>query len=123
MEKPLLIFDGDCAFCSSSARLLDRMTRQKLRIEPYQFLDLESMGISLGDAQSAVQFLSNGQRFSGARAIAEALVASKTFWASAGWFIKAPVILSFAELVYMLIAKNRHRLPGGTPACQLRPKA
>lgn len=119
MSKPLFIFDGDCSFCTSSARVLDRMTKGRLNVQPYQFLDLKKLGLKLSDAQSAVQFLSNGDRFSGAKAIAEALITAKTPWLIAGWFIKTPVILSFAELVYLLVAKNRHRLPGGTPACQL----
>lgn len=122
MGKPIFIFDGDCSFCSSSARLLDRLTRQNLNIQPYQFLDLEALSIRLEDAQSAVQFLHKGERYSGARAIGEALVVAKTAWSVAGWLIKAPVVLSFAELVYLLVAKNRHRLPGGTPACELKAK-
>lgn len=120
MGKPLFIFDGDCSFCSSSARLLERMTRGRLDIQPYQFLDLEKSGVKLEDAQAAVQFLNAESRYSGARAIAEALVRSKTIWSIVGWFIKAPVILSFAELIYLWVAKNRHRLPGGTPACQVK---
>lgn len=123
MGKPIFIFDGDCSFCTSSARLLDRLTSQSLNIQPYQFLDLEAFGIRLEDAESAVQFLHKGERYSGARAIGEALASAKTLWSVAGWFIKTPVILSFAELVYLLIAKNRHRLPGGTPACELKPKS
>lgn len=123
MGKPLFIIDGDCSFCSSSARLLDRLTHQKLNIQPYQHLDLDGVGIRLEDAQNAVQFLDRGERYSGARAIGEALASAKTPWSIAGWFIKTPVILSFAELVYLLIAKNRHRLPGGTPACELKPKS
>lgn len=120
MSKPLFVFDGDCSFCSSSARLLDRLTNQNLNIQPYQFLDLEAVGVRIEDAQSAVQFVHKGERYSGARAIGEALVASKTVWSIAGWLVKAPVVLSFAELVYLLVAKNRHRLPGGTPACELK---
>ncbi|BDQ00728.1 DUF393 domain-containing protein [Aquiluna sp. KACHI24] len=115
----LFIFDGDCSFCSTSARFLEKITRHRVPIKPYQFLNLEQVGVPRQDAEAAVQFLIAGERYQGARAIAEALIASKTTWVLAGWFIKTPVILSFAELVYLLVAKNRHRLPGGTPACKL----
>lgn len=115
----LFIFDGDCAFCSTSARLLKKMTQGRILIEPYQFLELEQLGVPAEDASSAVQFLTDENRYQGARAIAEALIASRTPCAFVGWLIKAPVILSFAELTYLLVAKNRHRLPGGTPACKL----
>lgn len=121
MTNLLFIFDGDCSFCSSSARLLEKMTKGRISIKPYQFLDLTEISVPLQDALSAVQFLTAGERYQGARAIAEALISSRTGWAAAGWFIKTPVILSFAELVYLLVAKNRHRLPGGTPACKIEP--
>lgn len=121
MGKPLFIFDGDCAFCSSSARLLERMTQGRLNIQPYQFLDLGKLGLELSEAQSAVQLVTENSRYSGARAIAEALIQGRTVWSVVGWLIKTPVILSFAELIYLWVAKNRHRLPGGTPACQMKP--
>lgn len=117
--SPLFIFDGDCSFCSSSARLLDKIMKGRIAIEPYQFLDLKALGVPLEDAERAVQFLVRGERYQGARAIAEALITSKTRWALAGWFIRTPVFVSFAELIYLMVAKNRHRLPGGTPACKM----
>ena len=40
-ELPLLIFDGDCAFCSSSVRVGQRRIKRMPRAEPYQFLELE----------------------------------------------------------------------------------
>ena len=115
----LFVFDGDCAFCSSANRLLLRMTKNKIESRPYQHLELEKLGLSLQQAQSAVQYLSNDQRFSGARAIAEYLIDSKTAWSLAGRIMRFPVILSFAEIIYELVATNRHRLPGGTPECEL----
>ncbi len=121
MGKPLFIFDGDCAFCSSSARLLEGMTKGRIDIQPYQFLDLDKLDVELVEAQSAVQFLTEDARYSAARAIAEALIQGRTVWSIAGWLLKTPVILSFAELMYLWVAKNRHRLPGGTPACQMKP--
>jgi predicted DCC family thiol-disulfide oxidoreductase YuxK len=118
-SKQVLIFDGDCAFCSSSARLLRRMTRNKIAIEPYQKLDLESLGLTSELTSKAVYFVSGNTRFVAAAAIAQALISSKTIWALAGWFLKLPVIRSIAKPIYYLVAANRHRLPGGTPECQL----
>lgn len=97
------------------------MTKGRLDIQPYQFLDLDKLDVELVEAQSAVQFLTDDARYSAARAIAEALIQGRTVWYFAGWLLKTPVILSFAELIYLWVAKNRHRLPGGTPACQMKP--
>ncbi len=118
-SKQVLIFDGDCAFCSSSARLLRKMTRHKIPIEPYQKLDLESLGLTSELTSKAVYFASGTTRYVAAAAIAQALIESKTIWALAGWFLKLPVIRNIAKPIYYLVAANRHRLPGGTPECQL----
>lgn len=122
MTGPLFIFDGDCAFCSSSMRTLRKMTRSKINSKPFQVLDFTELPTNRELAELSVLYLKAGFVYRGARAIAEYLIDSKTLWALAGWFIKTPVILSFAELAYDLVAKNRHRLPGGTPECQIEPK-
>ena len=119
----LFVFDGDCAFCSSSMRVLRKMTKGRIESVPYQFLNLEQIGLLRSEAESAVQYLSNESRYRGAEAIARCLMDAKTIWSALGWIMRAPVILSFAEIVYSLVAANRHRLPGGTPECQLRPKS
>lgn len=119
VTRQVLIFDGDCAFCSSSARLLRKMTKNKIAIEPYQKLDLEALDLSAELTSKAVYFVSGGTRFVAAAAIAQALIESKTPWALAGWFLNLPVIRSIAKPIYYLVAANRHRLPGGTPECQL----
>lgn len=99
------------------------MTKGRIQASPYQHLDLESLGVSLAEAESAVQYLRDGRQLKGAEAIARCLMDSKTMWAGAGWLMRAPVVLSFAEMIYSAVAANRHRLPGGTPECQLKPKS
>ncbi len=121
MER-VFLFDGDCAFCTSSANLLKKLTAHRIAIEPYQFVDLAKLGISKEACEQAVQYL-NPSHFEAARAIAQVLIDAKTPWAIAGWILRAPVILSFAELVYVWVSKNRHKLPGGTPACELNPRS
>jgi predicted DCC family thiol-disulfide oxidoreductase YuxK len=119
----LFIFDGDCAFCSSSMRLLRKMTKGRITSSPYQFRNLDELGVSLDEAESAVQYIRGEVRLKGAEAIAYYLMDSKAVWSAAGWLMRAPVILSFAEIIYSVVAKNRHRLPGGTPECQLKPRS
>jgi predicted DCC family thiol-disulfide oxidoreductase YuxK len=104
-------------------RVLRKMTKGRIESAPYQFLDLDQIGLLRSEAESAVQYLSNEKRYRGAEAIARCLMDSKTIWSTLGWIVRAPVILSFAEIVYSVVAANRHRLPGGTPECQLRPKS
>jgi predicted DCC family thiol-disulfide oxidoreductase YuxK len=103
-------------------RVLRKMTGSRINSQPFQTLSFENLGTSRELAELSVLYLKQGSVYRGARAIAEFLIDSKTPWLIAGWFIKTPVILSFAELAYDLVAKNRHRLPGGTPECQIEPK-
>lgn len=114
-----MIFDGDCAFCSSSARILKKITRGKIAIEPYQLLDLKLFGLTEDQTSKAVYYIGK-KTYVANRAIAQFLIDSKTVWAVFGLLINLPIISWVAEKVYYWIAKNRHRLPGGTPECSLR---
>ncbi len=115
----VLIFDGDCKFCSSSARAFARMTKGRIETLPYQRADLAKLGVSLEQCEQAVQYLAKGEKYSGHLAIAQGLIDSKTLWSAAGYVLKWPVITSVAFVVYQWVSANRHRLPGGTPACSL----
>ena len=119
VKTPLMIFDGDCAFCSSSARVLRKLTKNNLPIEPYQFLKLSDYDLNEELTSKAVYYVTSKESYAGAKAIARFLLDSKTPWALLGFLLNLPVIISIAELVYAWIAKNRHRLPGGTPECSL----
>ncbi|MDB4018655.1 DUF393 domain-containing protein [Aquiluna sp.] len=118
-NEQLLIFDGDCAICSTSARVLKKMIKDRIAIKPYQRLDLAEYGLSSELTSKAVYYISGKKRYVAAAAMAQVLIDSKTIWAVAGWFIKLPLIRTLAKRVYYVIAANRHRLPGGTPECQL----
>ena len=46
---PVLVYDGDCAFCSTSARFAARWLRRSpadYAIEPWQRLDLVALGLT-----------------------------------------------------------------------------
>jgi predicted DCC family thiol-disulfide oxidoreductase YuxK len=46
MESKLMIFDGNCAFCSSSAKVLRKMAKNRIAIRPYQLLKLSDYGLN-----------------------------------------------------------------------------
>jgi predicted DCC family thiol-disulfide oxidoreductase YuxK len=71
------------------------------------------------DAVAAVQWVArDGRTDAGAAAVARLLIAAGRLWAVLGRFLLLPVIRFVAERVYRVVAANRHRLPGGTPACR-----
>jgi predicted DCC family thiol-disulfide oxidoreductase YuxK len=123
---PWLIFDGDCAFCTSSAywlaRRLHRQVGPNARIVPWQFTDLSALGITAARAQREALWVgTEGAIYGGAPAFAEWLRFRGGPYGVAGYVMELPVVRTLAAAVYRVIAKNRHRMPGGSPACALPP--
>jgi len=117
--RPVLVFDGDCAFCTSSAHLLERIG-PKAEIVAWQLADLDEMGITAAQATEAVQWIGvDGAVRSGHEAIAAALGTAGWPWRLTGRLITLPGISTLAAVTYRWIARNRYRLPGGTPACAI----
>lgn len=115
--RPVLVFDGDCAFCTTSVRVLER-TGPDAEIVAWQLTDLAVLGLSEEEAAAAVQWVEiDGAVRSGHEAIAAALKTAGGAWKIAGRLILLPGVSWLAAWGYRLIAANRHRLPGGTPAC------
>lgn len=114
----MLVFDGDCAFCSSCARLLERRVRPDAEIVAWQVADLDELGITGAQAATAVRWVeADGSVRTGHEAIAAAFGAARPAWRAAGRALLLPGIAPLAAVSYRLVARNRHRLPGGTPAC------
>ena len=99
------------------------MTKNRIAIEPYQHLTLKDYDLTEEQTSKSVYFVTQTETFSAAKAIAKCLIASRTPWSTAGFLLNIPVVISVAELVYVLVAKNRHRLPGGTPECSMPSEA
>jgi predicted DCC family thiol-disulfide oxidoreductase YuxK len=116
-RRPVLVFDGDCAFCTSCAHLLERIGPEA-DVVAWQLSDLQELGITAEQAAEAVRWIgADGSVRSGHEAIAAALGTAGRGWRIAGRAIVLPGVSWPAAAVYRAVARNRHRLPGGTPAC------
>ncbi len=116
---PVLVFDGDCSFCTSAANKARAWLRLP-QVEPWQNLDLDELGLTTAECSAALQWVDRqGQVRSGHLAIASALRYRGGAWGMVGRGIALPGLNQLSAVVYRLIARNRHRLPGGTPACRL----
>ncbi len=119
-RRPILLYDGDCGFCTQSARLVERWIPTTAAVEPWQFADLAAIGTTATQAQDEVLwFAGDGRSYGGAQAIARLLQDAGGAWAILGALIRVPPIRWIAHVVYRVVAANRYRLPGGTPACAL----
>ena len=120
MEGPLLVFDGDCAFCARSVRFVEKRIRRHPEIRSWQSLDLDTLGLTQAECEEAVQWVgADGQRASAHLAVARTLIHGGRGWAILGRVVLLPGIRSLAGVVYRWIARNRHRMPGGTAECNL----
>jgi predicted DCC family thiol-disulfide oxidoreductase YuxK len=122
-KAPLLVYDGDCSFCSSSARWLTARWQGPEQAVAWQHLSadqLERLGLTLDDVRCAAWWVDpTGRRSRGHLAIARALSAAHGWPSVVGHILLVPPFRWLAAGTYPLIARWRHRLPGGTPACRM----
>ncbi|HEX4838136.1 MAG TPA: DUF393 domain-containing protein [Solirubrobacteraceae bacterium] len=121
--RPVLLYDGDCAFCTSCARVLERIGPDA-EILAWQSTDLAELGITEEQVTDAVQWVQiDGTVRSGHEAIAAILNTAGRIWKITGRVILLPGITWMAAKIYRSVADNRYRLPGSTPACARSPVA
>lgn len=117
-----LIFDGDCAFCTKWAVWSKNIA--PIRIVPWQWSEeyLAEKGIALATARRYVLLVSETSHrvYLGHKAVGKVLKSSRfrrhrLLGNILGWKILGPLM----RLGYLLVARNRHLLPGGTPMCRM----
>lgn len=112
MTRPVLLFDGDCAFCRSCARLAEERIGPDAEVVAYQLADLAELGVSEEQATDALQWVEpDGTVRSGHEAVAAMLSTSSPIWRLIGRILLLPGISWAAAQIYRLVAANRHRLP------------
>lgn len=120
VAAPLMIYDGDCGFCTVSARWLERGLPPAADVRPWQALDLGALGLTEHDVTTAAWWIdASGRSHRGSRGIARALAASRGWRKAVGWLLLAPPVSWLAVPLYAVVARNRHRMPGATDACRV----
>jgi predicted DCC family thiol-disulfide oxidoreductase YuxK len=121
--QPTLIYDGDCAFCSSAARWVSRRWTRQADAVAWQRLGTEGLadlGLREDDVRRAAYWVEpDGRLFRGHAAVARALGAGDGWMRAASLALSAPPGSWLARPAYWLVARYRHRLPGATDACRL----
>ena len=123
--RPTLVYDGDCAMCTRLSAFVARRIRRTSRdfgIVAFQFAELSELGLTEAECTAALQWVdADGVAHAGPNAIARLLRSGRVPWRPLGWALSAPGASRVAWPVYQWVADNRHRLPGGTPACSMPP--
>jgi len=122
-ERPVLLYDGDCSFCTLSVQWVERHLPVLPDLQPWQVADLTALGVTEAEATHSVQWVEpSGRVSSGAAAVAWLLVASGGGWSVLGRLMLVPPVSWLAAGLYRLVATFRGRLPGVTPSCALPPE-
>ena len=118
--QPVLIFDGDCAVCTSCAEWARRHVSGAVTIVPWQRADLAAYGLTPDDGARAAWWISPaGRRYRAHLAVGQTLRHCRGWWPVAGRLLSVPPISWVGALLYPVVARYRHLLPGATPACRL----
>lgn len=90
--------------------------------QPWQWLDLDALGLTLDDVTHYAWVITGSHHYGGHLAFSALLRMQRGFgWRFLGNLLRTPPYSAAAAVGYQLIARNRSRLPGGTPACALPP--
>ncbi len=118
-QSGLLLYDGECGFCSRSVRLLERIARKP-------FEKRASSEVLAGLPEEVAQTVSgqmlwlepDGTIWGGSQALLRAL--SATGWPALAFLLGNPIVRPLTRALYRLVARWRHRL---TPAaCEVPPR-
>ena len=117
-----LIFDGDCGFCTSTANVIVRRSSVPITAHAWQLTDVAQFGLTEAQTAERVYLVLGDETFGGHLAFAYLLFIQRNWFLKAlGWLLTVPPLCWLAAPGYALVARYRHRLPGGTPACKLPP--
>jgi len=119
-SKAVLIFDGDCGFCTTVSNYIVKDTKKPVVAEAWQLVDVSKYGLTKEQTASRVYLIMDGKTYPANRAVAKLLANKNNLLLCAiGYLLMIPPISWLAIPGYYLVAKYRHKLPGGTPACKL----
>ncbi len=119
---PFVLFDADCGFCTALVRRMQgRWIRARVTAVAYQSADLDSFGLTAAECAEQLHVVDGPRVFRGGSAIARILQAARFPWPTAGRVLTLPVLRGAFQWVYALLARNRHRLPGGGDGCEMPP--
>jgi len=113
--QPQLVTDGDCGFCQTSAAWLERHFPGEWVNKPNSTIELAAIGISDAEANSRVWYVTHSgeyaKKYGGSQAVAKLLLDQPKRWIKPLAFLAfVPVTKQVAELLYILIARNRKHL-------------
>lgn len=107
--KPLIIYDNACSVCVRQVQNLQQLLPRKFEIDSFREagFSVRHPNVPLEACEKALQFVnSNGKRFSGAEAVAQAM--GLAIWTKPlVWLYYVPGLRRIWDAFYAWIARNR----------------
>src|SRR5579872_759664 len=107
-SRPLLVYDGDCAFCKFWVRYWQQLTGQEVDYRPYQEAAADYPAIALSEFQRASQYITPDGHYAGAAEASFRVLGhapGKEFWLRL--YEELPGFAAISEFVYSIIAAHR----------------
>jgi predicted DCC family thiol-disulfide oxidoreductase YuxK len=119
----MLIYDGDCGFCSASAEWISNKwpPHTSARAVPWQQLGqvgLDELELTSDDVLCAAWWVEGGQRHRGHLAVAHALLLAGGGWRRVGQSLLLRWVQHPAALGYRIVVRYGYRLPNGRSTCR-----
>ncbi len=119
IAKHVIIYDGDCAFCTLWVTRLQGALPVFPRAVTAQSINPDDYALSAGDLARFAWYVTPTHQYAGHLAASALLrVQPKLGLRFVGWLLATPPFSFVAALGYRFVARFRHRLPGGTPTCE-----
>ena len=108
LERPILLFDGECAFCRGWVERWRDAAGDRLDFEAAQTAARRFPEIPPADFRRAVKLIgTDGKVFSGAGALVRVrCLATQRFWLLTA-YERVPGLAAAAEVIYRLVARHR----------------
>ncbi len=119
-DKTIVLFDGDCGFCTQSVGfLLDHDPTDRFRFAPQRSEAGREILANHGIAETieSLVLIDNGKVFAHSSAVLR--LAKRLPWPwkllAAGWIVPKPI----RDVAYRFVAKHRRKLISKWPACRM----
>jgi len=107
-SKPILIYDGDCAFCRRWIERWRRITGDRVEYVPYQEAAARFPQIPLQEFKSAVQLVEpDGKVYRAAEAVFRSLAAVRAYRGLLWAYLHLPGMRAVSERLYRYVADHR----------------
>jgi predicted DCC family thiol-disulfide oxidoreductase YuxK len=111
-KEPIVVFDGECAFCRHWAQDLNRFLSRAPHAVASSSVNLDELGLSRRDIERSVWLITPTKHLSGAAAIAAIFRGQPEFhWRLLGHLLDTWPVSLLAELGYKVVSASRKFLP------------